>query len=571
MCGIVGMITDHNIKDYLINGLEKLEYRGYDSCGITLLYNKKLSTKKSLKRIKPLKRKLRIDSNIGIAHTRWATHGKVNKTNAHPIFSFNKNFVIVHNGIIENYIDLKNKYLKDYSFKTETDTEVIINLIDYLSKKYNILDSIKILLTLLKGTFACLVINKNENKIYFFKHKSPLIIGKGDGIFFTSDMINLPNCISKYYRLNDGDYGYADLNNVYLYNSIDSNFIFQNIPVEKNDLLLNSYNHYMEKEIYETPCILKQIHNIDLSVISNTIKKFNRVCFIASGTSFHAAEIGSYFLHKIAHVDSMCYVSSEFSIDDVRDKKTLFFVISQSGETADLISVINTLKKNNFTVFSLTNSLYSTIATLSDININMNAGPEIAVASTKSYTMSIAILYKLANQLIDKEVDFAIIENDIKNILSRKNEIYRISKQISKKKDLFFLGKRLDFLLCKEASLKLKEISYIHCEAFQAGELKHGSIALINNKTILIYILTEKDTEKLIRHSINEVKSRGATVITICTESLSTIEDTFIIHDSETAFIQIALLSQLIAYYTASILKKDIDKPRNLAKSVTVE
>ena len=576
MCGIIGCCSNHNVLHNTINGLKKLEYRGYDSCGITFLLNKEFHTFKSIKRIEDLSKNINVDGGLAVAHTRWATHGKVSLNNAHPIYSSDKKYIIVHNGIIENYLKIKDTYLKEYIFYTETDTEIIINLIDYLNKKYTMLDSIKRLYEILEGTFACLIIDKNEDKIYFIKNKSPLILGLSNELIITSDILALPKNTKKYYRLKDGDYGYITKDTYGLFNINDQNhFLFLDYYPLNYDISLKGFKHYMEKEIYEIPDLLHNYINKYENRIINTLKNSNKIYLVASGTSFNAASLGALFFSQISKKESYAFISSEFQIDNTYDEKAIFIVISQSGETADLIKAISKIKKKNYEVIAICNVENSTIKEMSDYFININAGVEIAVASTKSYTLSSLVMYQLANIIVDndyKETLSDIVYN-IPSVFDTKDKIKKIASYISNKEHLYYLGKGIDYLLCNEASLKLKEISYIHSESFPSGELKHGSIALISSSSIVIGIITDPSNANLIRSSLEEVKSRGAKTYVISLKNLSLDSDNIIIKDFDKylSFIPISIIIQLLAYFTALNLGNDIDKPRNLAKSVTVE
>ena len=577
MCGIIGYCSNNNVLDNTINGLKKLEYRGYDSCGITFLLNKEFHTFKSIKRIDDLSKNIHVNGHLAVAHTRWATHGKVCITNAHPISSINNRYVIVHNGIIENYLKIKELYLFDYHFYTETDTEIIVNLVDLLSKNYSMLDTIKRLFEILEGAFACLIVDKYEDKIYFIKNKSPLILGISSEFILTSDMLALPKNTKEYYRLKDGDYGYITKDTYQLFNINDQNhFLFYEYHPLSFDVSLKGFNHYMEKEIYETPdLLLKYINKTYDKRIINSLKHINKIYLVASGTSFHAAQLGALFFSQISQIESYAFVSSEFQINNTYEKNAIFIVISQSGETADLIKAIHKIKKKNYEVLAICNVENSTIKELSDYFININAGAEIAVASTKSYILSSLVLYQLANQLkgLDYEKQYLATINNISSIFESKDKIKLLSSFLATKRDLYYLGKGIDYLICNEASLKLKEISYIHSESFPSGELKHGSIALITKDSIVIGIITDPDNEKLIRNSLEEVKSRGAKTYVISLKSLSLDDDFLIIddYDKYLSFIPLGIILQLTAYYTALNLGNDIDKPRNLAKSVTVE
>lgn len=585
MCGIIGYLDDELGTSYVINGLQKLEYRGYDSCGLAYIKNGEFSIYKSTKRIVDLKEKIDNDGNIIIAHTRWATHGKVSFENAHPICSYLGNFIIVHNGIIENYQELKERYLKDIVLKTETDTEIIVNLIElFYQKNSNLISVLSTVCSLLIGSFACLIINKNDDeKIYFMKRNSPLLIGIGKGIYIASDSLAFNETVEKFYRLNNNDLGYVTKKDVFIYNnSTLVNPKFTLFDYNNNDYNLGKYHHHMEKEIYDEPIILKKY--LDTYINKNKIslgdsveeilsKEFNNIYIIGSGTSYHAALFGSYFFKTISKKNAISIVSSEFYPDEyILKDDDLFILISQSGETADLIKVCEQIK--NHKIIAITNVTTSTIATMASVVIDMKAGTEIAVASTKAYISSVTILYLLANMLIKNNpyLEFLTGLSSMNLVFYQLPIIIKLSKHIAGKEHLFFLGKSTDYLLAKEASLKLKEITYIHSESFQSGELKHGTIALITSGTPVIAIVTNSKYHILMRNAIEEVKTRGASVYVISLKSLSKPSDEIIIDDTNInlSYLPVSIVFQLLAYYTALERGTDIDKPRNLAKSVTV-
>lgn len=585
MCGIIGYLDDEIGTSYVIDGLQKLEYRGYDSCGFACVKNGEFSIYKSTKRIADLKEKIKDDGTTIIAHTRWATHGKVSFENAHPISSYLENFIIVHNGIIENYQELKDKYLKDIVLKTETDTEIIVNLIElFYQKDNNLISVLSFVSSLLSGSFACLIINKNDDeKIYFMKRNSPLLIGTGKGIYIASDSLAFNEKVDKFCRLENNDLGYVTKKDVFIYNnSVLINPKYTLFDYNNNDYSLGKYHHHMEKEIYDEPAILKKY--LDTYINKNKIslgtcvedilsQDFNNIYIIGSGTSYHAALFGSYFFRTISRKNAVSIVSSEFYPDEyILNNNDLFIVISQSGETADLIKVCEQIK--NHKIIAITNVTTSTIAVMANVVIDMKAGAEIAVASTKAYISSVTILYLLANLLIKNNpyLEFLTGTRSMNLAFYQLPTIIKLAKHIAGKEHLFFLGKSTDYLLAKEASLKLKEITYIHSESFQSGELKHGTIALITNGTPVIAIITNSKYHMLMRNAIAEVKTRGAIIYVISLKSLSRPNDEIIIDDTNInlSYLPVSIIFQLLAYYTALERGTDIDKPRNLAKSVTV-
>lgn len=586
MCGIIGCLDESLGVSYVLDGLEKLEYRGYDSCGVCISKNNDFSIYKSINRIKNLRLLVNDNGTNIIGHTRWATHGKVSIINAHPISSYDDNFIIVHNGIIENYQSLKDEYLSDYSFKSETDTEVIINLIAKFSSSFsNLIDTINYVKSLLVGSFACLIVCKfDQNKIFFMKRNSPLLIGKTkNGFCFVSDMIAFNDFVKNYYRLNDDDIGYVTFDNVFLFNNkLVINPLFNDFINFNETYLPNTFSHYMEKEIYEEPTIIssyldyyfKNNYLYFNNKVNELLKgKINNIYLIGSGTSYHAGLMGSYFLKTISFIKSYACVSSEFYPDEEKfNDDDLFIVISQSGETADLISIMK--KINLKRTIAICNVSTSSISSLAYAFIEMHAGVEVAVASTKAYLSSVTILYFIASYLVNAN-PYSKIKNEIINMENCFNFlpiIKSISKDIANYSDLFFLGKSSDYFLSLEASLKLKEISYIHSEAFQSGELKHGTIALITRNTPVIAIISNKKYNSLIRSAIHEVKSRNAKVYVISIKDSSLETDDIILNceTEELSYLTISIIFQLIAYYTALEKNNDIDKPRNLAKSVTV-
>ena len=565
MCGLVGYIGKKNRAiEVLIKGLEHLEYRGYDSAGIAYYFNNELVIKKEVGRIKQLKMSIDLDikSNLGIGHTRWATHGRPTKVNSHP--HNYKDITIVHNGIIENYLELK-KYLigRRYKFKTDTDTEVAaILLYDIYKKTNDIIKTIKIFKEKVIGSYAIgLICNNEPNTLYAIKNKS-----------YTN----------KYIVLEDGDYAKIDSDKVIIYDS-NNEVVERDIKVFKDDVEViskNGYDHYMLKEIHEEPEVIK-----NTSSIKNIpdISKYKDIIIIACGSAMHAGLIGKYLIETYCDIPVYVEMASEFRYKKhFLDKDTLVIAISQSGETADTLEAIKIVKEKGIKTIGIINVKESSIAREVDNVIYTEAGREIAVATTKAYLSQVLVLSLLAYKankykVLDYIDELRKLPLLIQSLIDNDNEYQEIAKIIYTEKDIFFIGREIDYALCMEGSLKLKEISYLHSEAYPAGELKHGTISLIENGTPVIGIVTDATIASKTISNLKEVKARGAYVVYVTTRELFIEGDFYdkviIIPDI------IPLLSpiltviplQLIAYYTAKLNKCDIDNPKNLAKSVTVE
>ena len=589
MCGLVGYIGKKNRAiEVLITGLEHLEYRGYDSAGIAYYLNNELVIKKEVGRIKQLKMSIDLDvkSNLGIGHTRWATHGRPTKVNSHP--HNYKDITIVHNGIIENYLELK-KYLlgKKYKFKTDTDTEVAaVLLYDLYKKTGNVLKAIKLFKEKVIGSYAIGLICSNEpDTLYAIKKNSPLIIGFGEEEnYIASDIIALSNYTNKYIVLNDGDYAKLDSNNVYVYDD-NGKEVAREIKTFESDgevISKNGYEHYMLKEIYEEPEVIKKT-----SVIKRIpdISNYKHIIIIACGSAMHAGLIGKHLLEEYGNIPVDVEMASEFRYKKhFLDKDTLVIAISQSGETADTLEAVKIVKKQHVKTIGIINVKESSIAREVDHVIYTEAGREIAVATTKAYVSQVLVLAILASKLIKDKRITDEFNDELKKlpILIEKaweldNEYKRIAETIYQERDIFFIGREVDYALCMEGSLKLKEISYLHSEAYPAGELKHGTISLIENGTPVIGIVTDKSIASKTISNLKEVKARGAYVVYITTKDLyleGDFYDTVIILPDIIPLLEPIITVvplQFIAYYTAKLNKCDIDNPKNLAKSVTVE
>ncbi len=590
MCGIVGYIgKEKKALDVLINGLEHLEYRGYDSSGVAYIYDNKLIIKKEPGKIVRLKSILDFNdkANIGIGHTRWATHGIPNKINAHP-HSY-KDITIVHNGIIENYLALKKELqTKGYKFLSDTDTEVAaILLYDLYQANKDVLQAIKAFKEKVIGAYAIGLICTNEpDTLYAIKKNSPLIIGVGENCnYLASDVPAIVDYTNKYLILNDGDYAKITKDNITVYNNQNKiiNPKIKTFEVGAETVSKNGYDHYMLKEIYEEADVIKR--TTDITKIN--LKKYDKVVIVACGSAMHAGLVGKNLLEKYADIYTEVEIASEFRYKKLFiDKHTLVIAISQSGETADTLEAVKIAKKHHSDTLGIINVKESSIAREVKYVIYTEAGREIAVATTKAYLAQVLVLALLAYHNAKNKSDYTIVNftNDLKELpilieklLASTQTYQNIAKKIYHRNDIFYIGRGIDYALCMEASLKLKEISYIHSEAYAAGELKHGTISLVEEGTPVIGIVTDISIADKTISNLKEVKARGAYVIYIITEDLDLegdfYDDKIIIPKTNPILETLPTIipMQLIAYYVAKLNKCDIDKPKNLAKSVTVE
>ncbi len=607
MCGIIGYNgSAKNAKEAIIAGLKNLEYRGYDSAGIALVENKKVDLYKSQGKISKLEDSLKdinTNSNIGIGHTRWATHGIPNEINAHP-HKVGK-VTLVHNGIIENYAILKNELIsKGVTFKTQTDSEVACAYINYMYEKELENNSETPELTAIikackdfRGSYAFGVIFDNDtSSIYATRKDSPLIIGVGENEnFIASDVSAILDYTKEYILLEEGEF--AKITNTSI-DIFDSNLkkITKEINTatwSANKYKKNGYDHFMLKEINEQPKVLSDIFKRymkdDTLGISLNFGDYNKIHIVACGSAMHAGLVGKYLFENYADVDVTVEIASEYRYKNMRiTPKTLVILISQSGETADTLAALRIAKQKSATTLSIVNAVGSTIAREADINIYTYAGPEIAVATTKGYTSQVAILSLLCiNAMKQKNIldssffskicdEFSNISNLITEVINQNDKYKEIAKCLYKRNDIFFIGRGIDYSLCMEGSLKLKEISYIHSEAYGAGELKHGTISLIEDGTPVIAIATNDTLYEKTVSNIKETKARGSFSIFITTsdECSKDFADITLKLQKLSEFVEPLLIVtalQLIAYETAKLKGCDIDKPKNLAKSVTVE
>ena len=563
MCGIVGYKgNNNNAIKVVIEGLENLEYRGYDSAGIAYLKDKKIIIEKEAGRIKNLKNKLnpKDKSNLAIGHTRWATHGNPTKTNAHP-HQVGK-ITMVHNGIIENYLTLKEELIKNnYTFKRDTDTEIACAYLDYLYKQEkDILKSLQSLQKAIKGSYAFgIICEDDKDHLYALRSSSPLIIalGKNEN-YIASDVPAILKYTNKYIILENYEIAKISSNNITIYNKNlqEVNKTINTYEGTYESSIKGDYEHFMLKEINEEPdtfektinnCLENNFKDIDL-------KKYTNIHIVACGSAYHAGLVGKNLIEKYANIKVYTQVASEYRYEKTfYYKNTLVILISQSGETADTLAALRKAKDNNIDTLSIVNVFSSSIARESKYVIYTKAGCEIAVATTKA--------------------EITNLKNEITNLI--KKDYKTIANKIYKAKNIFFIGRGIDYALCMEGSLKLKEISYINSVAYQAGELKHGTISLIEENTPVIAILTEEDLIEKTISNIKEVKARGAHTIIITNKDIQGdfYDEKIIIPKTNELFQQLLTIIplQLIAYEVAKLNNCDIDKPKNLAKSVTVE
>ena len=603
MCGIVGYVGKDKALPKLITGLKNLEYRGYDSAGVAILDGEKLDIVKNKGRIKNLEEILDYDKlggNIGIAHTRWATHGVPSKENAHPHTDNKHNFAVVHNGIIENYLELKEKLIHlGYTFVSETDTEVIPMLMEYYYEiEKDVFKAFQKTTGDLKGSYAILVISPLlPNSILVAKNNSPLVIGKSeDGIFAASDIPAIISYTKDFYFLEDGESALINEDITFYdkdFKEIQKNY--KTIDWEVDATSKNGYEDYMLKEIHEQPKALeeslagivlnnKPIQFMNLSLDKNYLEQLSSIYIVACGTAMHAGLTGKYAIEKLCRIPVNVVVASEFRYQDpILDKHSLCIFISQSGETADTIAALKLARSNGAKTITVTNVFESSITREADYTIYTHAGPEIAVASTKAYTSQVGVLISLAiyikETLSGSSSDTDLLKKELLSIpklmedIMKDTEAYHmLAKEMMHVHDLYYIGRGNDYHTAMEGSLKLKEISYIHSEAYPAGELKHGPIALIDNGTYVMGIITDSKTSEKTWSNLEEVKSRGAKIILVTNQN---IEEDIVIRIPLVNPILAPLLAviplQFIAYYIAKEKGLDVDKPRNLAKSVTVE
>lgn len=588
MCGIVGYVGSKKALPIVLSGLKFLEYRGYDSAGVAYEYNGEVKIQKEIGRIKCLEEQIdySIPTHLSIGHTRWATHGAPSTLNAHP-HKVGK-FTIVHNGIIENYKELKDRLISEgVEFVTETDSEVVAGLLDYNYKKYkDILVTIQKTLKELEGSYALGIICDDDfEHLYAARCGSPLIIASGeDGNYIASDVPAILEYTNKYILLDEREFAKISNCKIDVYNL---NMVLQDKQLltfegSRDSAMLNGYEHYMLKEIHEEDKVFLDTFNYYVSnnEFKNTMpdfKKYKSIHIVACGSAYYVGTIGKCLIEKYADIPVTMEVASEYRYKkNFYDKNTLVIIISQSGETADSLAALRKAKEDGIDTLAIVNVVGSSISREADFVLYVKAGPEIAVATTKAFLAQATLLSLLAVKLSGKlELlkEFVGLENAIKDVLSRDYKEY--ANDIYLKNDAFFIGRLIDYSLCLEGSLKLKETSYINSVAFQAGELKHGTISLITDGTPVIAITTDESIVAKTISNIKEVKARNAYVLYITNENINdTFYDKLIVipkvHDIVSPIVSVIPL-QLLAYEIAKLRGCDIDKPRNLAKSVTVE
>ncbi|MCH5172249.1 MAG: glutamine--fructose-6-phosphate transaminase (isomerizing) [Erysipelotrichales bacterium] len=592
MCGIVGIVGNHDSRNYLLNGLKSLEYRGYDSAGIAIMENQEIKNYRVVGRVHLLDSEIPslINTSLGIGHTRWATHGAPSKRNCHPHKSNDGLFTIVHNGVIENFQEIKNSLReKGYEFYSDTDTEVIANVLEDEYKKTNsVLDAINNALKIIHGSLAIAIIFKNDSEnLYFAKRKSPLLIGVGDKTnYLASDALPMIKTCVKFIDILDNQYGIIGEHDIKIYqDGVKQKAKYTTRNAELLNIDLGGYPHYMLKEIEEIPsCISRLIDNYFINgkycfneEMIEKLKTAKCVSFIACGTSYHASLIGKHYMESIGKMSNV-YIASEWAyFPKFIDEDEIFILVSQSGETADVITCLKKINEfKTHPTITITNTKGSTLERDATYSALLYAGVEIAVASTKAYNAQVSLLYLLKSAIIDDyNASKKLLDNNIllNNIIERKDEIKEIANKVKDAHNAFFLGRGLDYFVAMEGSLKLKEISYIHSEAFPGGELKHGPIALIEENTPVFGFISNKDIALAIRGNFSEVKARKAIVYSFVTKENAISTDTFVMDDfdPDLSILGSVMTSQYLSYYVALLRGNDIDKPRNLAKSVTVE
>ncbi|HCT63957.1 MAG TPA: glutamine--fructose-6-phosphate transaminase (isomerizing) [Lachnospiraceae bacterium] len=611
MCGIVGYIGSKQAPSILMEGLSKLEYRGYDSAGIAVHDGTKINLLKAQGKLVNLAKMLennQIQGKAGIGHTRWATHGAPSDINSHPHMSEDRMIAVVHNGIIENYMEIKEELsAKGYRFVSETDTETVAHLMDYYYKQgHGFLESVFMVLERIEGAYALGIICKDYPDTLIAARKNcPLVIGKGQGEnFIASDIPAILHRTREVYFLNDNEVAVIKKDSIDIFdrdkNKVDRDIFHVNWDIDAAEK--GGYDHFMLKEINEQPKIVQDVLSIrmkededeinleGISLRKDDLKNIDRIYIVACGTAYHAGLVGKYLIERIARIPVVADVASEFRYKDpILDERTLLIVVSQSGETADTLEALRIAKRNKARVLAIVNAVGSSIAREADDVFYILAGPEISVASTKAFTAQVVAMELICLHISMEtgkmtKAEFSAARAELNSLPGRISEVIqkcgeesKLAEKYINSKNVFYIGRGLDYLISMEGSLKLKEIAYLHSEAYAAGELKHGPIAMIEDSTLVIAMLTQEELFEKTLSNIKEVKARGAKVIAIAlngNDSIkSQVDDVIYVPRSGwmTAPIIANVTTQLFAYYVAKALGTDIDQPRNLAKSVTVE
>lgn len=603
MCGIVGVVGNRNATDILMQGLEKLEYRGYDSAGIFVTTGKTSSLIKSVGRIADLHAKIGIDvaGTTGIGHTRWATHGKPSENNAHPHTSQTGRFVLVHNGVIENYLDIKNTYLAGHDFNGQTDTEIAVHLIGKFAEEegLSLLEAFKKALHIIRGSYAfALVDSEDADVIYVAKNKSPLLVGLGDGYnMVCSDAMAMIRETSQFMEIHDQELVIVRKDSVEVqdYDGHTLERESYTAELDLSDIGKGTYPYYMLKEIDEQPTVMRKLISaytddkgqvsVDAEIVK-AVQEADRLYILAAGTSYHAGYASKRMLEELTDTPVELGIASEWGYAmPLLSEKPLFIFISQSGETADSRQVLVKANQMGIPSLTVTNVPGSTLSREANHTMLLHAGPEIAVASTKAYTAQIATLAFLAKAVGDANAsekaaafdlvhELSLVAQSIESTLSEKELIdNKVRGLLETTRNAFYIGRGQDYYVAMEASLKLKEISYIQCEGFAAGELKHGTISLIEDGTPVLALLSDEVLASHTRGNISEVVARGAKVLTIAEENVAKEGDDIVLNQVHPYLSPISMVvpTQLIAYFATLHRGLDVDKPRNLAKSVTVE
>lgn len=599
MCGIVGYIGQVDAKEILLKGLEKLEYRGYDSAGIAVMNEAGVHVFKEVGRIANLRGAVdeSVEATAGIGHTRWATHGVPNQSNAHPHQSASGRFTLVHNGVIENYHLLQQEYLQNVTMKSDTDTEVIVQLVEHFANEGLSTDeAFRKTLSLLHGSYALGLLDEQDAEtIYVAKNKSPLLVGVGDTFnVIASDAMAMLQVTDQFVELHDEEVVIVKAASVSI-EKLDGTKVERapyTAQLDMSDIEKGTYPHYMLKEIDEQPGVIRKIVSAyavedELTIdadIKAALSEADRLYIIAAGTSYHAGLVGKQYFEKMAKIPVEVHIASEFGYNmPLLSEKPLFIFISQSGETADSRQVLVKVKELGYTALTITNVQGSTLSREADYTLLLHAGPEIAVASTKAYVAQVAVLAITAyvegkskglDIDFDLKAELGVAANAIQTIIDKKEEIQQVADDVlATTRNAFFIGRGIDYCVSMEGALKLKEISYIQAEGFAGGELKHGTIALIEEGTPVFALASQKAMSLNVRGNMKEVVARGANPIIISMEGMEEADDSMVlpaVQELLTPLVTVIPL-QLISYYAALYRDCDVDKPRNLAKSVTVE